>query len=79
MRGRWSLESWHWIRDTQLRDDAHRYKGNGAGAMGSLRTAPLNLLRLVGYESIPTGMKVVMHDITTLLALAQRQPQPKPC
>lgn len=79
MRGRWSLESWFWIRDTQLREDAHRYKGNGAGAMGSLRTAALNLLRLAGFESIRTGMQAVLHDITTLLAMAQRQPQPNPC
>jgi predicted transposase YbfD/YdcC len=31
VRERWSLESWHWIRDTQLREDDHRYRGNGAG------------------------------------------------
>ena len=33
------MESWHWIRDTQLHEDAHRYRGNGAGVMASLRTA----------------------------------------
>ena len=27
VRERWSLESWHWIRDTQLREDDHRYRG----------------------------------------------------
>jgi predicted transposase YbfD/YdcC len=37
VRERWSLESWHWIRDTQLREDAHRYGGNGAGVMATLR------------------------------------------
>jgi predicted transposase YbfD/YdcC len=46
VRDRWSLESWHWIRDTQLHEDDHRYRGNGAGAMATLRTAALNLLRL---------------------------------
>ncbi len=40
VRERWSLESWHWIRDTQLREDDHRYRGNGAGVMSTLRTAP---------------------------------------
>jgi predicted transposase YbfD/YdcC len=44
VRERWSLESWHWIRDTQLREDDHRYRGKGAGVMATLRTAALNLL-----------------------------------
>jgi predicted transposase YbfD/YdcC len=39
VRERWSLESWHWIRDTQPREDDHRYRGNGAGVKASLRTA----------------------------------------
>jgi hypothetical protein len=50
VRVRWSLESWHWVKDTQLHEDAHRYRGNGAGAMGNLRTAALNLLRLEGFS-----------------------------
>ena len=47
----WTIEAWHWFRGTQLHEDAHRYRGNGAGVMGSLRTAALNLLRLSGFES----------------------------
>lgn len=78
VRDRWSIESWHWIRDTQLHEDAHRYRGNGAGAMATLRTAALNLLRLAGFQSIRAGMQAVMHDITTLLAMALRQPRPEP-
>ena len=74
---RWSIEGWHWIRDTQLHEDAHRYRGNGAGALASLRTAALNLLRLAGFQSIRAGMQAVMHDITALLAMAMRQPKPK--
>jgi predicted transposase YbfD/YdcC len=49
VRDRWSIEGWHWIRDTQLHADAHRYSGNRAVAMGTLRTAALNLLRLNGF------------------------------
>jgi predicted transposase YbfD/YdcC len=79
VRNRWSIEGWHWIRDTQLHEDAHRYRGNGAGAMVTLRTAALNLLRLAGFESIRAGMQAVMHDITALLAMARRQPQANPC
>ena len=76
VRDRWSIESWHWIRDTQLHEDAHRYRGNGAGAMATLRTAALNLLRLAGFQSIRAGMQAVTHDITALLAMAARKPEP---
>ena len=57
VRERWSLESWHWIRDTQLREDHHRYRGNGAGVMATLRTAAMNLLRLAGFDSIREGLQ----------------------
>jgi hypothetical protein len=43
--------------------------------MATLRTAALNLLRLAGFCSIRTGLKAVMHDIKTLLAMARRQPE----
>jgi len=79
VRDRWSIEGWHWIRDTQLHEDAHRYRGNGAGAMATLRTAALNLLRLAGFQSIRGGMQAVMHDITTLLEMAGRQPKSVTC
>ena len=79
VRDRWSIESWHWIRDTQLHEDAHRYRGNGAGAMATLRTVALNLLRLAGFRSIRSGMQAVMHDITALLSMVRRRPQLDPC
>lgn len=44
------IESWHWIRNTQLHEDAHRYKGNGAGVMASLGTVALNLLRIDDFS-----------------------------
>ncbi len=59
-------------------EDAHRYRGNGAGAMATLHTAAMNLLRLAGFESIRAGMQAVMYDITALLAMAMRQPEPNP-
>ena len=76
VRDRWSIEGWHWIRDTQLHEDAHRYRGNGAGVMATLRTAALNLLRLAGFQSIRAGLQAVMHDITALLAMARHRPEP---
>jgi predicted transposase YbfD/YdcC len=74
VRDRWSIEDWHWIRETQLHEDAHHYRGNGAGAMATLRTAALNLLHLAGFRSIRAGMQAVLHDITTLLEMARREP-----
>ncbi len=76
---RWSIEGWHWITGTQLHEDAHRYRGNGAGVMATLRTAAMNLLRLAGFQSIRAGLQAVMHDITALLAMARRQLQPNAC
>ena len=78
VRERWSIESWHWIRDTQLNEDDHRYRGNGAGVMAALRTAAMNLLRLTGFDSIREGLQAVMHDTKALLAMAMRQPLETP-
>lgn len=78
VRERWSIESWHWIGDTQLHEDDHRYRGNGAGVMAALRTVGLNMLRLAGFDSIREGLQAVMHDITALLEMARRQPEPNP-
>ena len=69
VRGRWSLESWNWIPDPQLREDAHPYRGNGDGVMAALRTAALNLLRMCGFDSIRAKLKAVMHAITALLTI----------
>jgi predicted transposase YbfD/YdcC len=41
---RWTIESWRWIHNTQLHEDSHRCRGNGAGVMATLRTAAFNLL-----------------------------------
>jgi hypothetical protein len=78
VRDSWSIEGWHWICDTQLHEDAHRYRGNVAGAMATLRTAALNLLRLDGFQSIRGGMQELMHDMPTLLAMVRRRPYPNP-
>ena len=76
VRDRWSIEGWHWIRYTQLKEDAHRYRGNGAGVMGYLRTVALNLMRLGGFALIRSGMPRVSHDITAMLEMARRRPEP---
>ncbi len=40
VRERWSLESWKWIRETQLREHDRRHLGNGTSVMGSLVPQP---------------------------------------
>jgi predicted transposase YbfD/YdcC len=57
VRDRWSIEnSWHWPRDTQLREDAHRYReSNGVRIMATLRSLAMNALRLDGFWSTHRG------------------------
>jgi hypothetical protein len=71
VRDRWSIEnSWHWPRDTQLREDAHRYREeNGVQIMATLRSMAMNALRLDGFWSIAEGLAALSHDITGLLRL----------
>ncbi len=71
MRDRWSIEnSWHWPRDTQLKEDAHRYREpNGVQIMATLRSLAMNTLRLDGFWSITEGLAALLHDIRGLLEL----------
>ena len=61
MGERWSIEnSWHWPHDTQLREDAHRYREpNGMRILATLRSLAMNALCLAALS----------HDIRGLLAL----------
>ena len=71
IRQRWSIENeWHWARDTQLGEDAHRYANRiGAPVFAFLRTVVMNLLRRSGYRSIRRGLRALSHDIRGMLAL----------
>ena len=77
MRDRWNI-GWHWTRDTNLHEDYHRYRANGAGAMATLLTEALMQFSLAGYQSIRAGIEAVMHDITALLAIVQLQHKSSP-
>ncbi|MCP9867559.1 ISAs1 family transposase [Cyanobium sp. Cruz-8D1] len=74
VRDRWCIESWHWLRDTQLHEDGHRYGGPGAAVLATLRTLALNLLALHGHQSVRAGLAAVAHDIAKLLAMAGIRP-----
>ena len=60
IRQRWSIENeWHWARDAQLGEDAHRYVNRiGAPVFALLRTIVMNLLRRGGYRSIRQGLQI---------------------
>jgi hypothetical protein len=67
----WSIEhEWHWARDAQLGEDAHRYANcTGAPVFAFLRSIAMNLLRRGGYCSIRQCLREVAYDITGMLAL----------
>jgi hypothetical protein len=65
VRNRWCIEnSWHWVRDVTLREDAHRYReANGVQIIAMLRTMAINVLRLKGIWSVTEGIATLTHDI----------------
>lgn len=69
IRQRWSIEnSWHWVWDVPLREDAHRYlEANGVQILATLRSLAINALRLEGIWSITEGIAALAHDIRALL------------
>ena len=71
VRNRWSIEnSWHWVCDVTLREDAHRYREtNGVQIVAMLRTMAINSLRLNGIWSVTEGIAALAHDIKGLLML----------
>ena len=66
-----SIENeWHWARDTQLGEHAHRYANRTAAAVFSfLRTVVMNLLRRGGYRSIRQGFRELAYDMKGMSAL----------
>ncbi len=75
VRNRWSIEnSWHWVRDVTLREDAHLYREtNGVQIVAMLRTMAINSLRLNGIWSVTEGIAAFAHDIKGLLMLLGRR------
>ena len=71
IRQRWSIKnSWHWVRDVPLQEDAHCYREeNGVQIQATLRSMAINTLRLEGIWSITEGNAALAHDIKGLLRL----------
>jgi len=60
----------HWVRDTQLREDDHRYRErNGVQVLAGLCTVALNLLCLNGFNSSPDPLGAVSHNMGLSLRL----------
>ena len=77
VRQRCAIENqWHWPRETQLGEDAHRYaQRNGVQVLALLRTLALNLLRCNGFRSIRAGLMAVASDISRMSAGSASAPQ----
>jgi hypothetical protein len=58
------------VREVTLREDAHRYReANGVQILASLRSLPINALRLDGIWSMTEGIAELAHDVKGLLKL----------
>jgi predicted transposase YbfD/YdcC len=58
LRGHWSIEVLHHIRDTTYREDASRLRtGNAPRALATLRNTAISLLRLAGVTSIAPALR----------------------
>lgn len=65
IRQPWSIENeWHWVRDAQLGEDAHRYANRiGSPVFAFLRTIVMNLLLRGGYRPIRHGLRELAYVI----------------
>ena len=70
VRGYWSIEALHHIRDTTFAEDACQVRtGNASRAMASLRNLAIGILRLHGCHTITAAPRRKARDATHLLAL----------
>ena len=58
VRGHWSVEVLHWIRDVTYHEDASRvHTGNAPRTMATLRNASISLLRISGATNIAAALR----------------------
>lgn len=58
VRGHWTVESHHWIRDVVFDEDRSQIrKGNGPRMMATLRNLAVGILRLSGATSIAKAVR----------------------
>ena len=70
VRGHWTVEAVHHIRDVTYDEDRHQTrKGNGPQAMAALRNLAIGLIKTFIPGTIPHGHRILTHDLPRLLAL----------
>lgn len=58
VRGHWTVEALHWVRDVVYAEDASRVRtGNAPRVMAALRNASISLLRLAGVTNIAAALR----------------------
>lgn len=58
VRGHWTVESTHWVRDVTYAEDASRVRtGHAPRVMASLRNVSISLLRLTGVTNIAAALR----------------------
>lgn len=58
VRGHWSVEVLHWIRDVTYREDASRiHTGNAPRVVATLRNVSISLLRISGVTNIAAALR----------------------
>ena len=70
VRGHWTVESVHHIRDVTFDEDRHQArKGNGPQAMAALRNLAIGLIKTFIPGTVPHGHRTLSHNLPRLLAL----------
>ncbi len=70
IRGHWSIEALHHIRDTTLAEDASQLRtGTAPRAMASLRNLAIGTLRAHGDRNIAAALRRNVRDATRALPL----------
>ncbi|GAA2969511.1 hypothetical protein GCM10010446_63610 [Streptomyces enissocaesilis] len=70
IRGHWTVESLHHIRDVTFTEDASQTRtGNAPRVMASYRNLTIGAFRLAGVRNIASGLRRTARDATRPLAL----------
>jgi len=78
VRRHWLIESNHWLRDTDFRED-HQYAhtGNSAHALAALRNLALGILRLAGVTKIRATLQQHAADHSKITRLLSQVTHPQ--
>ena len=71
IRAHWTIENQlHWVKDVVFTEDRSRIRTGYAPAnLSIIRTIAINLVRLNGYTSITSAMRLLAHDLNAIFLL----------